>query len=39
MITDLIKEASLEEKFRKDAKNNELKKFLKEVSKLVNRWD
>ena len=24
---------------RKDAKNNELKKFLKEVSKLVNRWD
>ena len=24
---------------RKDAKNNELKKFLKEVSKLVSRWD
>ena len=24
---------------RKDAKNSELKKFLKEVSKLVSRWD
>ena len=24
---------------RKDAKNSELKKFLKEVTKLVNRWD
>lgn len=24
---------------RKDAKNNELKKFLKEVSRLVSRWD
>ena len=24
---------------RKNAKNSELKKFLKELSKLVNRWD
>ena len=24
---------------RKDAKNSELKKFLKEVDKLVDRWD
>ena len=36
--TDLSKLIRLIEK-RKNAKNSELKRFLKEVERVVNRWD